>query len=83
MKEKIHPEYFEVNVHCACGNTWKTKSTKKEMRPRDLLELPPLLHRQVEGRHRGPRGALPEALRQKVPRGRSHGLIPARRRARP
>ena len=32
MKEKIHPEYFEVTAHCACGNTWKTKSTKKEMR---------------------------------------------------
>jgi large subunit ribosomal protein L31 len=32
MKEKIHPEYFEVAVHCACGNTWTTKSTKKELR---------------------------------------------------
>ncbi len=32
MKEKIHPEYFEVTAHCACGNTWKTRSTKKELR---------------------------------------------------
>lgn len=32
MKEKIHPEYFEVTAHCACGNTWKTKSTKPELR---------------------------------------------------
>jgi large subunit ribosomal protein L31 len=32
MKEKIHPEYHEVAVHCACGNTWKTKSTKTELR---------------------------------------------------
>jgi large subunit ribosomal protein L31 len=32
MKEKIHPEYHEVIVHCACGNTWKTKSTKTELR---------------------------------------------------
>jgi large subunit ribosomal protein L31 len=32
MKEKIHPEYHEVTVHCACGNTWKTKSTKTELR---------------------------------------------------
>ena len=32
MKEKIHPEYHEVLVHCACGTTWKTKSTKKELR---------------------------------------------------
>ena len=32
MKPKIHPEYHEVNVHCACGNTWKTHSTKSELR---------------------------------------------------
>lgn len=32
MKEKIHPEYHEVDVHCACGTTWKTKSTKTELR---------------------------------------------------
>ncbi len=32
MKEKIHPEYHEVTVHCACGNTWKTRSTKNELR---------------------------------------------------
>jgi len=32
MKEKIHPEYHEVLVHCACGTTWKTRSTKKELR---------------------------------------------------
>ena len=32
MKEKIHPEYHDVLVHCACGTTWKTKSTKKELR---------------------------------------------------
>jgi large subunit ribosomal protein L31 len=32
MKQGIHPEYHEVEVHCACGNTWKTRSTKKELR---------------------------------------------------
>jgi len=32
MKAKIHPEYHEVTVHCACGNTWKTMSTKPELR---------------------------------------------------
>lgn len=32
MKEKIHPELHPVDVHCACGTTWKTRSTKKEMR---------------------------------------------------
>ncbi|MCE1228994.1 MAG: 50S ribosomal protein L31 [Firmicutes bacterium] len=32
MKEKIHPELHEVTVHCQCGNEFKTRSTKKEMR---------------------------------------------------
>ena len=32
MKEGIHPAYQEVEVHCACGNTFKTRSTKKEFR---------------------------------------------------
>jgi len=32
MKDKIHPEYKEVLVHCSCGNTFKTKSTNKELR---------------------------------------------------
>ena len=32
MKEKLHPEYHEVTVHCACGATWTTHSTKKELR---------------------------------------------------
>lgn len=31
MKEGIHPEYFEVDARCACGATWKTRSTKKEL----------------------------------------------------
>ena len=32
MKAGIHPEYFDVDVRCACGATWKTRSTKKELR---------------------------------------------------
>lgn len=28
MKEKIHPDYKEVKVICACGDTFITKSTK-------------------------------------------------------
>jgi len=27
MKTKIHPEYKEINVTCACGNTFRTRST--------------------------------------------------------
>ena len=32
MKSGIHPEYHDVEVHCACGNSFKTRSTKKEIR---------------------------------------------------
>ena len=31
MKPGIHPKYFEVEVRCACGNTFKTHSTKQEL----------------------------------------------------
>ncbi|MFA6860580.1 MAG: 50S ribosomal protein L31 [Clostridia bacterium] len=27
MKEKIHPDYHEVEVSCACGNSFTTRST--------------------------------------------------------
>ena len=30
MKQGIHPDYHEINVHCACGNEFKTRSTKKD-----------------------------------------------------
>jgi len=31
VKEGIHPKYDEVEVRCACGNTFKTRSTKPEL----------------------------------------------------
>ena len=31
MKEGIHPNYQDVEVRCACGNTFKTRSTKPEL----------------------------------------------------
>lgn len=30
MKPEIHPQYDELTVTCACGNTFKTRSTMKE-----------------------------------------------------
>jgi len=29
MKQGIHPDYHEINVHCACGEKWTTRSTRK------------------------------------------------------
>ncbi len=32
MKTEIHPQYHQVQVHCACGESWTTGSTKKDLR---------------------------------------------------
>ena len=31
MKPGIHPKYHVVEARCACGNTFKTRSTKPEL----------------------------------------------------
>jgi len=31
VKPDIHPKFHEVDVRCACGATWKTRSTKPEL----------------------------------------------------
>jgi large subunit ribosomal protein L31 len=32
MKEGIHPQYVETIVTCGCGNTFTTRSTRKELK---------------------------------------------------
>ncbi|TET81872.1 50S ribosomal protein L31 [candidate division TA06 bacterium] len=32
MKDKIHPEYFDTTITCACGNVIQTRSTVKDLR---------------------------------------------------
>ncbi len=32
MRQGIHPEYQIATVHCSCGNTFQTRSTKSELR---------------------------------------------------
>ena len=32
MREGIHPKYVETTVTCGCGNTFKTRSTRKELK---------------------------------------------------
>jgi large subunit ribosomal protein L31 len=32
VKKKIHPDYIECTVSCACGNTFKTRATKNAMK---------------------------------------------------
>ena len=31
MRDGIHPDYEVVTVSCACGNTFQTRSTRKEL----------------------------------------------------
>lgn len=32
MKEKIHPNYVLTQVSCGCGNTFQTRSIRKELK---------------------------------------------------
>jgi large subunit ribosomal protein L31 len=32
MKQGVHPDYQIATVHCSCGNTFQTRSTKPELR---------------------------------------------------
>ena len=31
MKTDIHPDYFEATVKCSCGNTFTTRSTRRDL----------------------------------------------------
>lgn len=41
MKKDIHPVYQQVDVTCACGNTFKTGSTSDEIRVEICSECHP------------------------------------------
>lgn len=32
MQAEIHPEYYETQVTCGCGNSFTTRSTRKELK---------------------------------------------------
>lgn len=48
MKPNIHPEYVEATVVCACGNTFKTRSTKPHLH----VEVCSRCHPFFTGEHR-------------------------------
>ena len=48
MKEKIHPPYVETTIVCACGNTWKTRSTQASVH----LDICSRCHPYFTGEHR-------------------------------
>ena len=39
MKEGIHPEYKEVTIRCACGETVVTRSTKSDANGEIRVEI--------------------------------------------
>jgi large subunit ribosomal protein L31 len=41
MKSGIHPQLNEVEVHCACGNTFTTRSTAESLRVEICSECHP------------------------------------------
>lgn len=55
MKKGIHPEYYEATVKCACGNTFTTGSTKKELRVEICSECHPFFTGQQKTVERGGR----------------------------
>jgi len=65
MKEGIHPNYNEINVKCACGNTFTTRSTRKEIFTEICSACHPFFTgKQKTGGYRRSRRAVQEALRQ-------------------
>jgi large subunit ribosomal protein L31 len=58
MKKGIHPPYGPARVVCACGNTFETGSTKKELRVEICSRCHPFftgVRRTVEARGRAER----------------------------
>jgi large subunit ribosomal protein L31 len=41
MKKGIHPEYNEIEVFCACGHSFKTRSTAESLRVEICSECHP------------------------------------------
>lgn len=55
MKKGIHPDYHEATVRCACGNTFKTGSTKDELRVEICSECHPFFTGRQKFAERGGR----------------------------
>ncbi|MGE5550761.1 MAG: 50S ribosomal protein L31 [Bacteroidota bacterium] len=42
MKNDIHPKYYQTTVTCACGESFKTGSTRKDIRVEICSKCHPL-----------------------------------------
>ena len=52
MKEGIHPEYKEVTIRCACGETVVTRSTKSDANGEIRVEICSKCHPFYTGQQR-------------------------------
>ncbi len=52
MKEGIHPEYKEVTIRCACGETVVTRSTKSDANGEIRVEICSKCHPFYTGRQK-------------------------------
>jgi len=52
MKEKIHPDYHEINIVATDGSTYKTRSTWGKAGDTMTLEIDPKSHPAWTGVHR-------------------------------
>jgi large subunit ribosomal protein L31 len=57
MKTEIHPEYVMATVHCSCGNTFVTRSTKPELNVEICANCHPFYTGKQKVVDRGGRGA--------------------------
>ena len=55
MKQGIHPKYVEATVTCACGNTFKTGSTKENLKVEICSECHPFFTGKQKFAERGGR----------------------------
>ncbi len=55
VKKDLHPNYQVATVRCACGNSFETKSTKKEIRVEICSECHPFFTGTVKQVERGGR----------------------------
>jgi len=92
MKPKVHPEFNKVMVNCACGNSFESMSTSKELKVEVCSSCHPFLHRHpavrrhhrpgraVPGQNRGPEAGFCRSGRQGSEETRKAAAAPTTRR---
>ena len=80
MKEGIHPQYVETTVTCGCGNSFTTRSTRKELK----VDICSVCHPFYTGKLKyvDAAGRI-EKFQQKYEKGNYASLQPAKKKKKP